>query len=177
MYFAELSWQCATNIANSKPQAVHTIPMLTSTSQKFLCYWSIVIFVVVCSALAFFGRGILLDRAIRVHLATVEYNGIIFFCAFQPLRESLVLQTGGQNARNPLTNMSAPKKSYVRRSERLQILRRKMRTARRSRGRSQNSSCLPSSKGRRRRRTAKKDVGVGVSPIRPPRGLKKAIGN
>ena len=37
----------------------------------------------------FFGRGILLDRAIRVHLATVEYNqqGIIFFfCAFQPLR-------------------------------------------------------------------------------------------
>jgi len=69
--------------------------------------------------------------------------------------------------------MSAPKTSYIRRSERLQLLRRKMRAARRSRGRSQNSSCLPYIKRRRRRRTAKKDM--GVSPIRPPSGLRKQL--
>ena len=50
-----------------------------------------------------------------------------------------------------------------------------MRTARRSRGRSQSSSCLPSIKRRRRRRTAKNNVGVGVSPIRPPRGLRMQL--
>ena len=87
--------------AASSPYYPHAKKHLTqvSSSLRICCC---------CSFLACFFLGgsfffLLLDRAIRVHLATMEYNNqrVNFVCVFQPLaaKGPWWSETGGQNAK------------------------------------------------------------------------------
>ena len=105
--------------AASSPYYPHAKKHLTQVSSSLFasCHFCC------CSFLACFFLGgsfffLLLDRAIRVHLATMEYNNqrVNFVCVFQPLaaKGPWWSETGGQNAKeNPLINMSASKTSYI----------------------------------------------------------------